>query len=257
LEKVTGVKVSNREFSSIRTHAQYPGPWEPVEKQEIFRNRLSTKAIARFLQVLGDPNSLQRLAFGQKCVEVLGGRSFVTLDRVETSLPIKNIAAKLVVSLFDEASAIIDGDTDIPESSVRCQKIERDSFRRCLLCRNDTGSCKFTTKDGCSMRTAIKVISTLTGGELKALSGLDGIKVVQGRENFIRIRSLLDKLAEPEESAKLKKEVDEVELFYKTDFSNHLEREGEFACCCLTCGFYDKSEFPCVLIVKLWCHSFF
>jgi hypothetical protein len=93
------------------------------------------------------------------------------------------------------------------------------------------------------MTTAQKVVDTLSGGELKSLSGLDDIKVVQGRKNFIRIRSLIDKLAAPEESTTMRKQVDDVELFYKTDFQNHLEWEGEHACCCLTCGFFDKSEF--------------
>jgi hypothetical protein len=255
LEKVTGMKVSNKEFSKIRTHAQYPGPWEPVEKAEIFRNRLSTDTIMAFLHLLGDPNSLQRLAFGQKCVEVLGGRSFVTLDRVETNMPIRTIAARFVVSLFDEATAVLEGEMSIPESHLRCQKIERDSFRRCLSCRNHTGKCAFTSKDGCSMTTARKVVSSLTGGELKSLSGLDDIKVVQGRENFIRIKSLIDKLAEPEESAAMKKQVDEVELFHKTDFQNHLEGEGKHACCCLTCGFFDHSKFPCHWLIVVLCSS--
>jgi len=103
------------------------------------------------------------------------------------------------------------------------------------------------------MTTAQKVVSTLTGGELKSLSGLDDIKVVQGHENFIRIRSLIDKLAEPEESAKMKKQVDEVELFHKTDFQNHLEREGDHACCCLTCGFYDQSKFLGHWLIVVYC----
>ncbi len=103
--------------------------------------------------------------------------------------------------------------------------------------------------------TARKVVSSLTGGELKSLSGLDDIKVVQGRENFIRIKSLIDKLAEPEESAAMKKQVDEVELFHKTDFQNHLEREGKHACCCLTCGFFDHSKFPCHWLIVVLCSS--
>jgi len=147
LEKVTGVNFSNQEFSNIRTHAQYPGPWEPVEKAKIFRNRLSTNTIMAFLHLLGDPNSLQRLAFGQKCVEVLGGRSFVTIDRVETSMPIRTITARFVVSLFDEASAVLEEGESIPESHLRCQKIERDSFCCCLSCRNHSGNCHFTSKD--------------------------------------------------------------------------------------------------------------
>jgi hypothetical protein len=95
------------------------------------------------------------------------------------------------------------------------------------------------------MKTAQKCVSSLTGGELKSHSGLDNIKVVEGRNNFICIQSLIENLAEPEESAAMKKQVDEVILFHKTDFQNHLEREGKYACCCLTSGFFDLiSRFP-------------
>jgi hypothetical protein len=104
------------------------------------------------------------------------------------------------------------------------------------------------------MTTAQKVDSTLLGGELKSLSGLDDIKVVQGCDNFIHILSLINKLAEPEESATIKK-VDDVELFYKTDFPNHLEREGEHTCCCLTCGFFDKRKFPGHWLIVVLCSS--
>ncbi len=93
------------------------------------------------------------------------------------------------------------------------------------------------------MRFATDLIKTLTGGELKQLTGLDDIKVERGRDNFIRIRRLIDQLCDPAERIELKKEVDEVELFHKTDFPNHLERVSEFACSCLTCGFYYNGTY--------------
>jgi hypothetical protein len=57
------------------------------------------------------------------------------------------------------------------------------------------------------MRFATKLIKTLTRGELKQLTGLDEIKVEQGRNNFLRIRQLIDQLCDPDERIGLKQQV--------------------------------------------------
>lgn len=242
IEKVIGSKISNREYSNIQSHARGVGAWEPVERVKGFKNRMNPRVILGLFHLLSDPNSLQRHAFGQKFVETFGGRDFVMMDRIETNEKASTLAAKFVVSLFDEGDALANG--DIPESHLRCQKIERYTFRRCLCQRDHTEKkCQFTQKNGCSMRFATDLIKTLTGGELKQLTGLDDIKVERGRDNFIRIRRLIDQLCDPAERIELKKQVDEVELFHKTDFPNHLERVSEFACSCLTCGFYNNGTY--------------
>lgn len=38
----------------------------------------------------------------------------------------------------------------------------------------------------------------------------------------------------------MKKRVDDVEIFHKTDFDKHLKRQSQYACACLTCGFHHK-----------------
>jgi hypothetical protein len=162
------------------------------------------------------------------------------MDRIEMNEKASKLAAKFVVSLFDEGDALTK--RDLPESHLRCQKIEQDTFCGCLCQRGHAGKkCKFTQKNGCLMRFATDLIKTLTQGEVKQLTGLDAIKVEQGRHNFIQIRQLVDQLCcNPGERIELKKRVGKVELFHKTDFPNHLKRVIEFACSCLTCGFYNN-----------------
>jgi hypothetical protein len=204
---------------------------------------MDPKVLLGLFRLLSDPNSLQRHAFGQKFVEIFGGKDFVVIDRIESNERASKLAAKLVVSLLDESEILTNG--DLPESHLRCQTLERDSFRRCLSERNHPGKkCRFTPKDGCSMTKATQLIKMLTGGELKQLTGLDDIKVERGRDNFIRIRKLIDQLVDhPNERIDLTKQIDDAELFHKTDFQNHLERVGEFACSCLTCGFYNDGTY--------------
>jgi hypothetical protein len=40
----------------------------------------------------------------------------------------------------------------------------------------------------------------------------------------------------------MKKRVDAMELFHKSDFDKHLERHSEYTCACLSCGFWDKGK---------------
>ena len=92
------------------------------------------------------------------------------------------------------------------------------------------------------MTKASKLVKLLTGTDIKKLSGLDDIKVEQGRENFKNIWTYIDELFGPEESYALKKRIDDVENFHKTDFEHHLERLLDYSCACMTRGFHDKGE---------------
>ena len=87
---------------------------------------MNPQVILGLFHLLSDPNSLQRHAFGQKFVETFGGRDFVMMDQIETNEKASTLAAKFVVSLFDEGDALANG--EIPESPLHCQKIEREIF---------------------------------------------------------------------------------------------------------------------------------
>jgi hypothetical protein len=183
---------------------------------------------------------LQRNAFGTKVIAILGGLENVTTENIERNQKVCQIAAQFVVELCDEASAIANGDLVVPE--FRCKCTERDSSRRCLNDAEHGGNCKFTPPGSVSMTKASELIKVLSGDDIKKLSGLDDIKVEQGRENFISLRRIVDSLFTVEEAHAMKKRVDDVENFYKTDFEKHLESTSEYSCACLTCGFFDTGK---------------
>jgi hypothetical protein len=89
------------------------------------------------------------------------------------------------------------------------------------------------------MTTAENLISTMTMGDIKRLSGLDDTKVLKGMENFISIRKYAKQYGGLD-CERLLRQVDEVELFYKTDYVPHLIRTSAHQCSCLTCGFHDE-----------------
>ena len=243
VQEATGIKISENEFSKIRKHARWPGPMQPIWKPRLFRKRVKDSTITALLHCLETGGKLQRNAFGTKVCEILGGQELVTIENIERSIRVSRIAAEFVLELFDETIAEANGDIIVLSDSERCKKLERNSFRRCLCEKGHEGrKCQFTPKGSMSLAKATDLIKLLTGADIKKLSGLDDIKVEQGRENFKNIRTYIDELFGPEESHALKKRVDDVENFHKTDFEHHLERQSDYSCACMTCGFHDKGK---------------
>jgi hypothetical protein len=114
--------------------------------------------------------------------------------------------------------------------------------------------CRFTADGSLRRTTVIAWVKTLTGDDIKKLSGLDDIRVLKGRDNFIRARWAVDELCRPErlgitdeeeigalqeKAVALKRRIDETETFYMTGWNGHVESHAKFACCCLDRGFYD------------------
>jgi hypothetical protein len=96
--------------------------------------------------------------------------------------------------------------------------------RRCSCKKDHAGSkCKFTLPGSISLSKAKDLIKVLTGNDIKKLSGLDDVKTEKGRENFIQLRKLIEKLVSPDREDAMKKRVDAVELFHKTGFNKHLK----------------------------------
>ena len=119
-------------------------------------------------------------------------------------------------------------------------------MRRCVKHCEHCRKCAYRHKavSPISLTTAKRLISALTAGEVKKLTGLDDVKVFKGRDNFQKQRKLVEKFFEiGSEKDQILKDIDEVEMFYVTDFIPHLHRESEFKCNCLTCGFRDMSKY--------------
>lgn len=75
-----------------------------------------------------------------------------------------------------------------------------------------------------------------------------------GCDNFTWARWVTEELCVPErlgitdeaeimalkkKMVSLKERVDKTEVFYKTEWSRHVQSQADFACCCLDCEFHD------------------
>jgi hypothetical protein len=244
LERATGIKIGDKEMRKIKLHSRYPGKMKPALEAEVFRRRIPGSTLTALMHSLESGGKLQRNAFGTKLIEILGGHGNVTIENIERSQKVSRLAASFVIELFDEASEIEKGNLVVPAD--RCIKLERDSYRRCLHVSGHGGNCMFTPKGSISMTKASELIKLLTGEDVKKLSGLDDVKVEQGRENFAAMREYIDQLFgvdDPEEAMALQKRVTAVEDFHRTDFDMHLSPQSEYSCSCLTCGFFDNGKF--------------
>lgn len=255
IHKATGVAISEREYTNIRRHARYPGKFQPVEKKDFFRQKVSTENIAALLHCLGNGSKLQRNAFGTKVIEACGGMRNFTIENIERSQSAMQIAAQFVVEMLDETESRFDGGYSIPEN--RCPKMERDSLaRQCLKENCHEGKCKFTSPSSMSTRTVEQLVNVLTGPDIKKLSGLDDVKVEQGRGNFIALRKHVDSLFgidNPVKAYELKRQVDDAENFLKLDFEKHVSKDSDYACACYTCGFFDEGEFFRIIYCAYYC----
>jgi hypothetical protein len=268
IEKVVGVKINAQEYKNIRIHAKYPGKFVEARKPRVFRNKINKDLLLKLLHHLDDPGNLQRLAVGRQLVEIMSGQKCVELDNVTRNKTCATLAAEFIVKLGEEMDTLVmaeDG-TPLPESADRCQCLEKGTGRRCMkVCGHDKrpekGSGeedetdpkhyrhKYTPPGSISFTTAMELIGTLTGEDLKALSGLDDIKVAKGMENFKREREISALYFSGARKDQMKQRIDNDELFYQTDFVPHLKKVSENNCNCLTCGFCNESK-SCVNCYK-------
>jgi hypothetical protein len=264
IEKVVGMaSINAQEYNNIRMHAKYPGKFVEARKPRVFRNKIKKELLLKLLHHLDDPGNLQRLAVGRQMVEIMGGQKCVELDNVTRNKTCAILAAEFIVKLGEELDAMVvaeDGTFQpLPESAERCQCLEKGTGRRCMkLCGHDkrpeNGSGeeeetdpkhykhKFTPPGSISFTTAMELVGTLTGEDIKALSGLDDIKVAKGMENFKRKREITDLYFSGAGKDQMKQRIDDHELFCQTDFVPHLQEVSENNCNCLTCGFCNESK---------------
>ena len=133
---------------------------------------------------------------------------------------------------------------EIPDNNHRCTKLDQKAkFLRCMKGRKHEGKCEFTATASISPNTVCTLVDSLTAGDIKSISGLDDVKVLRGRDNFIGLRAFAKKVCEHgEETKRIIERIDDCELFHQTDFAPHLQRVGTHKCNCLTCGLNDKCE---------------
>ena len=153
-----------------------------------------------------------------------------------------NFVIDFLMEMSAEFDLIVSGEYDnIPTNAHRCCKTERGKGGNCCMKGKDhNGNCKFTPKGSMCYTTAKEFTSMLTGDEIKKLAGLYNVKTLKGQDNWIQVKSIIDKLFDSDKAKKDKDQVDAQEVFYSTDFIKHLSCVSENKCNCLTCGFCDK-----------------
>jgi hypothetical protein len=242
-EEALGFKISDNEWHETRVHAKYPGPGKPVIKAKIFRNRVDKKLLKDLLWFLESPGNLQQFAFGSKMIALFGGRQTLQVDSVARQKKLSRLAADFIAVVHGEMTAMAASDQEVPESQNRCVCMEKFTMRRCMKERGHSGVCSYTPVGSISVNTAMKLIDSMTSGDLKRLSGLDDTKVLKGRDNFERMRTIAKAflLAGSPELKSMLGRIDAEELYYQTDYVGHLKAGGHH-CNCLACGFYDNGK---------------
>ena len=243
-EKMIGYLINEFEWKKARLHAKWPGALKQTPKVKAFRQRVSTLKLQRLLHHLEAPGNLQRYAYGTKLLQLAEGTdasATVNIDKVDRLKKTIDLTVEYIMSL--EADMMDGfGEEEIQEEE-RCACRERDTYRRCRLKDKHQGKHKFTGKGSLSVTAVRNLVKTLTGDDIKRLSGLDDTKVLKGRENFNRMRRLSEEICNNVTQRKeFISRIDDCEVYYLTDFQNHLQRDGDQKCHCLTCGFCEEDD---------------
>jgi hypothetical protein len=209
----------------------------------MFRNRVDQKLLKDLLWFLESPGNSQQFAFGSKMIALFGGKQTLEVDSVARQKKLNRLAADFIAVVHGEMTAMAASDQDVQDSENRCVRMEKFSMRRCMNERGHAGSCAYAPVGSISVNTSMKLIDSMTSGDLKRLSGLDDTKVLKGRDNFERMRTIAKAflLAGSPELKSMLGRIDAEELCYQTDYVGHLKAGGHH-CNCLACGFYDDGK---------------
>jgi hypothetical protein len=179
----------------------------------VFWNKIKKELLLKMIHHLDDHRNVQRLAVGRKLVQIMGGQQCVELDNVPRNKTCAVLAAEFIVKVGKRWDAMVmaeDGTFQpLPQSAECCQCLEKGTGRHCMkVCghekwpENGSGEedetdpihykHKYTPPGLISLTTTMELVGTLTGKELKAMCGLDDIKVAKGMENFKGKHEIVD-----------------------------------------------------------------
>ena len=232
-----GTKIERNEWNEIKIHAKYHGVGVDVEPVEKFQCKIDGKVLQKFLFFMDSLNA-KKAAYGNEVLEILNRHDTVTIDSVSLVEKLEKSTCKFINELYKEFDLLLIDQESLPSNECRCCKKDR-SKRRCMKPKNHEGNCHFTPKGSISFTTARDFLSSLSGSEMKKLAGLDDVKTLKGRDNFLRMETIVDQVFDEEKAKSYKERISEISTFYLTDFIPHLSVESNCKCCCLTCGFCD------------------
>jgi hypothetical protein len=245
-----GEEITQYEWWAAKQHARFPGPGMPVPSVTHSKRKIKTPVLEELLRRLQSPDIFQKFAFGQKIVKLLNDK-YCELDAVKLVTPLTQIIFDYMQSLTTDAAFVLDG-ICLPEDGDRCPNVAKEYGLRCYLCREHSGSHKYTPPSGISPTTLRKIISSLSAGEITSLAGLDDEDAIKGYGNFVRIREIAKEIFEllslsHEELEEVLQQISDVEVFHKTNFVRHVSNGAIHVCGCLNCGFHSEVDpVPCM-----------
>jgi hypothetical protein len=232
------LNISRQEWWRIGVHTRYPGAFKPVEKEKRFCCRVDSDILRKLVSFLNSPGNLQQYAFWTQVREILGGTDSVHLGNVSRLKNLDKFVGDFIMSVIGEMDAMLT--QNLPKMENHCICLERHSMRRCMKDRKHSGKCHFTPKGSVSASTIRDLIQSFTAGDIKSLSGLDDVRVLKGRDNFKSLREIAKKVCNYDDVEGTVNMIDDIKIFYQTDYVPHLAGVGSHRCNCLTCGFNDS-----------------
>ena len=240
--------VTKKEWTAARKHCRFPGAGRPVlPKPKYFRKKLNEETIADFLQWLHANDYIQNVAFGHKVVSYCNG--------VHTAIEAVKLTSNQRQIVRDYASEWHNNDESMPstenngedsnelesrrqieeedmnflETNDQCCVICPKTRTRCFREKNHEGRHRFTPKGRLGPSTIEKLLSSMTAGKIKSLTGLDDTDTATGFENFENMKALIKTLSDVGRSPDLSNtaknlmtQVDSVAQFHKIGFPRHL-----------------------------------
>jgi hypothetical protein len=136
----------------------------------------------------------------------------------------------IVKAYLETMELALGDDAALPADADRCgERYGGYGHSRCRRRHHGAEERHMYTRAGAvSGAFVAECVEALTNKDIKSLAGLDNIKTVQGMENFAKMRKLVAQLTvlagkQEDEAAGLVGQVDDVELFMKTEVSRHLQ----------------------------------
>ena len=248
--QICEIDISRRTWTCANRHRIDPGPFKPAKKVVVTRCRTTKEKLSSWFDFLETQQLLQQHAVGTQRHTLENGEEhiFDNISLTADSGKIMRDYGKLV-----ESVAVQDG-IEVPQDVDRCKAMCRKSGVRCLLRKDhkqgtSRSQCKFTPGSLFSPSSIERVLAAATHGSLKSLAGLDDEDVEKGYNNFKRIREIATRVCNRLgmskcDTDKLKKTIDEVQVFTETSFVGHTKKHAEHICGCISCAFTSPPQTP-------------
>ena len=236
--ELLGQSITKAEWAKASLHVKYPGLGHAVLPKPKYRRKcFEDNVVKEFIEWLHSNNFLQSLSFGQKVVKFYNG-VHTAVEAVKMTSNQSRVIEKYAESYMKDVSSFssepaIENGLLLEESDLvdleRCKKHCKKSKVQCYREEDHDGNHIFTPKGSLSASSIARLLKQITSGQIKSLAGLDDTDTKCGRENFNKMRAMIDTLVgvvrfdrdgyKKDDSIS---KIDKIEMFHKVNFARHL-----------------------------------